>query len=154
MFKLDQGKTKLEFWFQGYEAPEHRYHGDDDSWAGFHAIVTTEAFSFESNGSDVESCAIDSFEKLLNDFLNGKMDENRIFSPIEEGFEIHFYPKGKFYGQVYDSKNNLIIKKEAELSVYIPEDNWFSPASIKFVLDEEDVKQLHEYIKHIISNEI
>jgi hypothetical protein len=154
MFKLDQGKTKLEFWFQGYEAPEHRYHGDDDSWAGFHAEVSTKHFSFESHGTDIESSSVDHLKDMLEKFLNNQMPKEEYYSPIEEGFNIRFFPKGTEYGYIYDSKNNLIEKKEIELSIAIPDEDWISDfAFVKFKLDEEETKQFYDYICNVINNE-
>lgn len=156
MFVLDHKTIKLNFWFQGYEAPEHRYNGDDDSWAGFHAEVKTQKFEFESHSTDIESASIDYLKKLLEDFLNNKMDKVMYYSPVEEGFSIRFYPKGTDYGFLkhYDKNKKLIEDKEVELSIAVPDEDWVSPyVSVKFILDEDETKQLYEYICHVINNE-
>lgn len=154
MFELDYKTIKLKLWIQGYDAPEHRYNGDDDSWAGFHAEVTTKYFSFESHGTDIESSSVDHLKDMLEKFLNNQMSKEEYYSPIEEGFNIRFFPKGIEYGYIYDSKNNLIEKKEIELSIAIPDEDWISDfAFVKFKLDDEETKQFYDYICNVINNE-
>ena len=150
MFKLEQGINKLEIAINGYESEDHRAYSN--SWGNFYANVVTKDISFESNCCGIDSVEIDSLKKMLDDFNENNMKENKCFFIVEEGFSIRFYPKGVEYGNVFENEK-LIEKKEAEIFIAIPDNVFLSRESVKFLLNEKEIIEFSKYISDVISNE-
>jgi hypothetical protein len=147
MFELDKGSSKLIFKFENYVKEEER--NDDTPWPGIYAEVDTPIATFETAISDIMYAEIDNIRDLLESFLHDEMEEVYYYEPMEESFNMVFYPKGRLFGRTYDDTGNLIEEKEIEMSIRIPDDVYLSDASIKFVLNDEDVERLYDYIKNL-----
>ncbi len=148
MFEIEKTGSKLSIEFINYIKEKDR-ETSDTNWAGIHIIVSTNLFSFETKNSDILSSEVDEIDDLLLDILNSDMKEIKYYEIIEEALNFVFYPKGRYYGQAYDDKGNLLESKEVELSVRIPDEDYLSDASVKFVLSKDDILMLHTYIKNL-----
>ena len=152
MFELDTGSSKLTIKIINYIPKEQRALNNElPNWAGFYVKVKTPIVTFESAISDVMSAEIDMLKTELNEFLSGNMKEVKYYEPIEGPFNIVMYPKGRHYGNYYDNKGNILILKEMELSIRIPDDNYLSEASIKFVLDERECNRFLNYLNNLVN---
>lgn len=147
MFELDRGTTKLVFKFENYVKEEDR--NEDTPWPGVYAEVDTPIVTFESIVSDIMYTEIEGIRDLLESFLADDMEDVYYYEPMEESFNMVFYPKGRLFGKAYDDTGNLIEEKEIELSIRIPDENYLSDASVKFVLNDEDIEKLHDYLKNL-----
>jgi len=147
MFELDRGTSKLSIAIENYVKEEER--NDETPWPGFHAVVETPIVDFESAISDIMYAELDSLTELLGSLLKDEIEEVTYFEPMDEEFNMVIFPKGRLYGIAYDDTGVPIEEKEIELSIRIPDENYLSDASVKFVLNDEDIEKLHDYLKNL-----
>lgn len=151
MFSLDKGSSKLDIKFINYVGEEKRKNPEFATWAGFYVKVTTPIVAFESSIVDVMSAEIDDLKQLLKDFLFNNMKEITYYEPIEEPFNVVFYPKGR--KTTYDNKGKIINLKELELSIRIPDSNYLSDISVKYVLNVKESSELLNYLDNLINED-
>ena len=147
MFELKDDTSSLVIKIEGYIKEENRT--EEDGWPGFYSKVTTPLFSFETRFSDIMNSEVDIIKDMLKELLDGSSNEIKYFEVLDEAFNMVIYPKGRFYGKVYDSNNQLLEVKEIELSIRIPNEDYLSSTSVKYLLNEEDIKRLYDYLNNL-----
>ncbi len=141
---------ELELCISGYE----KYRKvEDDSWANVSWKVNNYAIQFQNYSYDMMSYEVEGLRDELNKFITGEMKEFTCFVPIESAFKVRFYPKGDEYGMYYEDSDStkLLENKNAEIIVH-PNDKIGAldeMVGVSFILDEDDVKKLYEYLVKI-----
>lgn len=141
---------ELELSISGYE----KYRKvEDDSWTDVAWKVNNDVIKFENYSYDMLSYEVEGLKDKFKKFINGEIQEYTCFVPIESAFKIRFYPKGDEYGMYYEDveKGKLVESKNVEIIVH-PNENtgaFNEMVGASFILDEEDVQKLYDYLEKI-----
>jgi len=144
MFEYSDNDSKLIFKIEGYKKEEDRT--DEDAWPGCYFKVETPIVSFESTIADIMNTEVEDLREKIKALLNKETLNITYYESADEIFNMVMYPKGRLFGTLYDNNGVLIEKPEIEFSIRIPNQDYLSNTSVKFVLDEYNIVKLCEYL--------
>ena len=103
----------------------------------------------------IECIEAENLCKVLNEFINDKIENNYSFEPIEPSFKIYFYPYGEEYqNNNYEQENISRKDKMARIFIaFIEKDTKaLSPDGVCIVLDMDAISKILNYIEKIIKS--
>ena len=101
----------------------------------------------------IECIEAENLYKVLNEFINDKIENNYSFEPIEPSFKIYFYPYGEEYqNNNYEQENISRKDKVARIFIAFIEKDTKAPSSdgVYIVLDIDTITKILNYIECII----
>ena len=104
----------------------------------------------------IECIEAENLYKVLNEFINDKIENNYSFEPIEPSFKIYFYPYGEEYqNNNYEQEN--ISRKDKGVRIFIAfiekDTKALASDGVCIELKIEDVKKMRGYLENIIKME-
>ena len=101
----------------------------------------------------IECIEAENLYKVLNEFINDKIENNYSFEPIEPSFKIYFYPYGEEYqNNNYEQENISRKDKMARIFIaFIDKDTKaLSPDGVCIVLDMDAISKILYYLEKIV----
>lgn len=123
--------------------------------AGVICILAQKMSTLKQIIHTIECIEAENLYKVLNEFINDKIENNYSFEPIEPSFKIYFYPYGEEYqNNNYEQENISRKDKMARIFIaFIEKDTKaLSPDGVCIVLDMDAISKILNYIEKIIKS--
>ena len=158
MVEINDGYNKLKFSIDNYINKKYRKFNkldEDDCWCNLYIGIENEYVKIDKPYYDLECIEVENLYKVLNEFINDKIENNYSFEPIEPSFKIYFYPYGEEYqNNNYEQENISRKDKMARIFIaFIEKDTKaLSPDGVCIVLDMDAISKILNYIEKIIKS--
>ena len=127
---------------------------EDDCWCNLYIGIENEYVKIDNPYYGLECIEVENLYKVLNEFIDDKMESNYSFQPLEPSFKIYFYP----YGEEYQNNNYVqenISRKDKIARLFIAfiekDTKALTSDGVYIELDADAIRKILNYLKDIIN---